>query len=322
MSPQICGCIGRRKFIAGAFSAALVAAHGKAATRDPAPTASSAPRPEFPTIDVHVHCTHRGRPDEDVLVHQRNTGIRTTILLPAGATGGLAADAAGNDHVAELVRRHPERLVRFANENVFRSEAAKVIVNQLRSGAIGIGELKDKVACDSADMLRIVDVAREHDVPMLIHFQDGSYNDGFARFHRILEKFPTVKFIGHATTFWSHIDRNAPASGRDLPGPVTRGGLTDRWLADYPNLFGDLSAGSGNRALSRDPSFTAEFLSRHQDKLLYGSDCFCATGAGPQCLAIAKLGFLRQFSSSEAILKKILYGNARRLLRLPPDHLV
>ncbi len=28
-------------------------------------------------------------------------------------------------------------------------------------------------------------------------------------------------------------------------GPVTPGGLTDRYLSDYPNLYGDLSAGSG-----------------------------------------------------------------------------
>ena len=36
-------------------------------------------------------------------------------------------------------------------------------------------------------------------------------------------------------------------------GPIARGGITDKLLGDYPNLFGDLSANSGNNALSRDP---------------------------------------------------------------------
>ena len=95
-----------------------------------------------------------------------------------------------------------------------------------------------------------------------------------------------------------------------------RGGLTDRWLADYPNLYGDLSAGSGNGALVRDPSFTKEFLTRHQDKLMYGSDCFCGPGRGPQCHAAAKLGFLKQFCASDEIRKKLLYGNAHKLLKI------
>ena len=33
-------------------------------------------------------------------------------------------------------------------------------------------------------------------------------------------------------------------------------------------------------ALSRDPEFTAEFLIRHRDKLIFGSDCGCTDGHG------------------------------------------
>ena len=40
-----------------------------------------------------------------------------------------------------------------------------------------------------------------------------------------------------------------------------RGGITDKLLGDYANLYGDLSANSGNNTLSRDAEFTAEFLS-------------------------------------------------------------
>ena len=62
-------------------------------------------------------------------------------------------------------------------------------------------------------------------------------------------------------------------------GPITPGGLTERYLADYPNMFGDLSAGSGLNALTRDETFTTGFFQRHQDKLMYGSDCNDHEGA-------------------------------------------
>ena len=56
-------------------------------------------------------------------------------------------------------------------------------------------------------------------------------------------------------------------------GKVTPGGWTDRYLADYPNMYADMSAGSGLNALIRDEEHARGFIERHQDKLLYGSDC-------------------------------------------------
>ena len=100
------------------------------------------------------------------------------------------------------------------------------------------------------------------------------YNYGFDRFGRVLEQFRDVTFIGHAQTWWANIDaKHADQSVLYPKGPVTRGGLTDRYLSDYPNMFGDLSAGSGLNALTSDEAFTRDFLERHQDKLLFGSDC-------------------------------------------------
>jgi hypothetical protein len=76
------------------------------------------------------------------------------------------------------------------------------------------------------------------------------------------------------------------------PGPVRplpedeghAGGLTDRYLSDYPNLYGDLSAGSGQNALSRDEDHAREFLRRHQSKLMFGSDCIDADAKPPACI--------------------------------------
>src|SRR5208283_3040622 len=84
----------------------------------------------------------------------------------------------------------------------------------------------------------------------------------------------------HADAFWANISAGYADDVAYPTGPIKRGGLTDRLLSDYANLFGDLSANSGNNALSRDSDFTAEFLIRHRDKLIFGSDCACTDGHG------------------------------------------
>ena len=63
-------------------------------------------------------------------------------------------------------------------------------------------------------------------------------------------------------------------------GPIKAGGLTDRWLSDFPNLYADMSANSGNNALSRDTDFSRGFIDRHKSKLIFGSDCSCTDGKG------------------------------------------
>ncbi len=56
-------------------------------------------------------------------------------------------------------------------------------------------------------------------------------------------------------------------------GPIKPGGLTDGNLRAFPNLYADMSANSGNNALSRDKGFAKDFVARHKDKLIFGSDC-------------------------------------------------
>src|SRR6185295_9112571 len=99
-------------------------------------------------------------------------------------------------------------------------------------------------------------------------------------------------------------------------GPVTAGGFTDRYLADYPNMYGDLSAGSGLNALTRDEDFARGFLDRHQDKLIYGSDCNDLEGAGAACQGAQTIAAVRRLAGTKAVERKLLYGNAKTLFRL------
>ncbi len=96
---------------------------------------------------------------------------------------------------------------------------------------------------------------------------------------------------------------------------MTAGGLTDRYLRDYPNMFADLSAGSGENAFKRDPEQARGFFQRHQDKLMFGSDCVDTTGEPAVCSGARQIAQIRAFSPSKAIERKVLFENARRLFR-------
>jgi predicted TIM-barrel fold metal-dependent hydrolase len=269
-----------------------------------------------PIIDIHQHTHYSGRSDADLIAHQRKMGITKTVLLPAGSRHGLEADAWGNDSCLALVKKYPKEYLFFANELPDVDETKPVIEKYLKLGAIGIGEQKYFVDADSRHIDLIATLAKAYNVPVLLHFQYGKYNMNFARFHKILEKYPAVNFIGHAQTWWANIDLNHDQSVLYPKTKVTLGGLSDRWLSDYPNMYGDLSAGSGLNALTRDEEHAREFLKRHQDKLLYGSDCNDTVGTGEKCSGSQQLAMIRRLVSDPHIRRKILYQNARRVLKI------
>lgn len=251
-------------------------------------------------------------------------GVTTTILLPAGrpamrasthegVANGLQAQALGNDACFAFASQHPGYLF-GANDVPDLEGATAEIERQLARGAVLIGEQKFGVACDSPEMEAIYRLADSRRVPVLMHWQFGMYNHGFDRFHRMLEKYPRVTFIGHAQTWWANIDaRHADQTVLYPKGPVTPGGLTDRYLRDYPNMYGDLSAGSGLNALTRDEAFTRDFLTRHQDKLLYGSDCNDHVGSGETCQGSQTIATVRRLASSKTVERKLLHDNAKAM---------
>ena len=284
--------------------------------------------PREPIIDIHQHLGYSGRPDDVLIAHQRAIGATTTILLPAGrpatrpsthggVANGLQAEALGNEACYRFAksRRHAFRI--GANDVPDLDGAPREIERYLKRGAVVVAEQKFGVDCDSAEMQKIYALASMYHVPVLLHWQSGMYNYGFERFHKMLDKFPRVKFLGHAQTWWAHIDRNYTDQTMLYPkGPVADGGLTDRYLSDYPNMYGDLSAGSGLNALTRDEDFTRAFLLRHRNKLLFGSDCNDRNGGGPECLGAQIIGAVRRLAPDRQIERQLLYENAKRLFRL------
>ena len=289
--------------------------------------AQSEPAWSSSVIDMHFHIR---RAPELNIAHQQGAGITAANLL---ARYDFAPE------VAILQAQNPAMFPSwFGATDVAKPEAEQLLTQAVKSGARGLGELKYPVAADGPEMRRVYDLAAELNVPVLIYFQEvsqaaatGGYNTGVKRFGAILKAYPRTKFIGHADAFWANISADYNEQEAYPTGPIVPGGITDKLLSDYPNLFADTSANSANNALSRDPAFTVDFLKRHQDKLHFGSDCNCEDGKGGgaaqnsdrvaprmrgKCVARETLKLLTA-STTHEIFRKIAWTNAHRLIGLP-----
>lgn len=283
-----------------------------------------------PIIDIHQHIHYHARTDEQMIAHQDAMGITTTILLPAGrpvnspsthqgVSNGLQAQVGGNAETYLFAKAHKKNYRFGACAVPDAPDAIYELEKYLKLGAIIIGELKFGVDCDSPEMHKIYQLAQEYNVPVLMHWQHGMYNYGYDRFYKILEQYPRVTFIGHAQTWWANVDKAHKDQTVLYPkGKITHGGLTDRYLSDYPNMYGDLSAGSGLNALTRDEEHAKWFLEKHQDKLLYGSDCADKEGTveSGNCSGADDIATIRRCSNSKQIERKLLYENAKKMFKL------
>ena len=278
-------------------------------------------------FDLHFHM--RAQPAA-TLAHLDGAGVTKANLLTRGAA---------LDNVKAHQAAAPGRFIWFHSYDVAKPDAEQVLTQAVKDGAQGFGELKFHVAADGLELRRIYALAADLRVPLLIHFQEvdhfpneGTWATGYAKtFAAILKAYPKTTFIGHADAFWANVSADYRNDAAYPTGPIVRGGVTDKWLGDYPNLFGDMSANSCNNAMSRDPAFTADFVTRHQDKLIFGSDCGCSDGHGGgvsqgnnpaaarmagKCVARETLGILKR-SASPAAFQKITWGNAHKLLKIP-----
>ena len=302
----------RRQFLANTLAAASA----------PSLLAQTPLRWGGPVLDIHLHL--RPNPESD-FDHIEGCGVTKAVLL---------TPAESVEQAKAAIDKHPGRFVFFTRVNVTQPDAIAALKKTVRAGSKGFGELKTPdVAVDGPEIRRVYELAAEAQLPVLIHFQDypsqpgGSdvFNTGISRLPAVLKAHPRTTFIGHANSFWANISADVPPvsypSGRVKPG-----GLTDRMLADYPNLYGDLSANSGRNALGRDPEFAAEFLKRHQNKLMLGSDCPCRDGRGAgqvskepwingKCVAQETLTALKKLADP-GVFRKITWDNGIKLLKI------
>lgn len=297
--------IGRREFLQAAM---VIAAASRVGGQTPA-----AGEWGGSILDIHLHL--RATADGN-FNHMEGSGVAKAVLL---------ASVNAEDRAKQVAAAHPGRFARFASIDVTQPDAVDRLRMAVQNGAAGFGEIKSQVEAAGPEMRRLYALASELNVPIMIHFQEvsqpgsqGTYNTGLKTFDAMLKAFPKATFIGHADAFWANVSADYAEDTSYPTGRIRPGGATDRFLSDYANLYADMSANSGNNFLTRDPEFAGGFLERHQDKLMFGSDCGCPDGRGGpsgRCIARATLAALKKLAAP-AVFRKITWENGTRLLQI------
>ena len=287
-------------------------------------------------IDAHNHPDWLEHDFHKTLANMDEYGISRTWLLShtcpenehhevyfsqmCGSVLGMSDGPAPFARCVSYKERAPERFILgYSPDPRERMACKKLIAANKIYGAKICGEVKIRTMYDSPDCIRLFRTAGELNMPVIMHFdydRQYSHNDPWTEWYggtihtleRVLQACPETVFLGHAPGFWIHISNDELWTKTSYPdvekdGIIPEGEII-RLMRKYPNLYCDISAGSGRMALSRDKEFTKKFLTEFQDRILYARDCF---DNKHQIL-------LNSLDLPEEILKKIYAENALRLV--------
>ncbi len=281
-------------------------------------------------IDAHNHPNWHGFDAKKILQNMDDQGIDKMWLfswevpeneyspnyhavLPPDGVGIPFKDVLAVSSVA------PERFVLGYMPHPKRPDAIDRLKAAVEIHGVKVAsELKVRLSFDDPDALRLYEYCGEAKLPITIHLDypidhgNGSYprpnwwyGGSIESLERAVNCCPKTIFIGHAPGFWAHLSADDQFSTVSYPeGPILPGGKITTMLRKYPNLYADLSAGSGLRALQRDFEFSRKFLTEFQDRLLFGRDYFDTK----------LMDFLIELSLDPEAFKKITFKNAERLL--------
>lgn len=294
-------------------------------------------------IDIHVHTSNCSDlpwgpgmecpcTAEQLLAMYDSVGIDRAVLLPL-VTPECNILTQSNEEILDVAARFPGRFIPFCNLDPRLSINSKtfdysfVMEHYKSKGCKGIGEVTANLFFDDPRVTNLFDHAERQGLPVLFHVatqEGGTYglvdDLGLPRFETQLRTHPGLVFLAHSTSWWSHISADVSAAnwGSYPKGSVVRGGRVPELLRRYPNLYGDLSAGSGYNAVSRDPAFGYSFLEEFQDQLCFGTDVCQPRNRNDVLVwlkAFMEKGLADGTLSREAF-EKIAWQNAARVLKL------
>ncbi len=112
----------------------------------------------------------------------------------------------GNDNLASVIARKPNKFIGFAHHNLFAENAAEELERAVtKLGFRGYKLLAPALEkpIEDKSAWRVWEVAEKHDVPVLIHFGVLGSGGGVAwheninpfKLHDVARAFPTVKFV-------------------------------------------------------------------------------------------------------------------------------
>ncbi len=251
-------------------------------------------------IDAHNHADWHGHDLQRFLQNMDENGIDRTWLLTweCPPDNYPLADAAYYNVAAgtpisfarclAYKERAPERFTLGYCPDPRRPDAIASLKSAVRIHGVQVcGELKLRMMYDNPDAVRMFRYCGEAGLPVTVHIDyeipsgkdqpwpNWWYGGGIEAFARALKLCPDTIFMGHAPGFWAHISGDDQYDKVAYPkGPVLPGGRVVQLMEECPNLYCDISAGSGCNALSRDLDFTRKFLITYQDRVCYARDYF------------------------------------------------
>lgn len=282
-------------------------------------------------IDIHAHCTEDPLPQmgslkqplccaEQLIAHYDRLGIEKGCILglgtPENFIGGMS-----NESILRLCAAYPDRFIPFcvvdprSCGNTPYAQFRDVLMHYRDRGCKGFGELCANIHLLDPRMQNLFKACEEVGLPVTFHttpmcgWSYGVVDDsGLPALEICLQRFPKLRFFGHSSAFWSEITvcRTMQERNSRGKGPIKEEGAIQRLMRKYPNLYGDLSAGSGACALMRDPAYAAKFLTEFQDRIMFGIDI-----CDPNGYVSPLPGFLRELRSSGAISETVFRKVAR-----------
>ena len=282
-------------------------------------------------IDAHNHPDWHGHDFDRFIANMDKNDIDVTWILSWEApkdeyspdTTPVIPDRTEDGPISfrrclDYEKRAPDRFVLGYAPDPRQADAIDRLSFAIETYGVKVyGELKLRMMLDNPDAIRMYRFCGLKGLPVIVHidyeFDTGSnyprpnwwYGGGIDAFERAIAKCPETNFLGHAPGFWAHISGDDQYDKTPYPtGKVLPDGKIIKLLERYPNLYCDISAGSGYNALSRDIEFTKGFLLEFQDRILYARDYFDSRHRK----LLESIGLPRN------VLEKIYYKNAQKLV--------
>ena len=288
-------------------------------------------------IDVHAHAYLFDSPPQDgktqfctvdeILKRYDELNIEKGILLPL--IGPETYLPQSNQEILEICRQHPDRFIPFFNidpRGIKNSEFTDFSpwINWFKDhGCKGVGEFMPNMYFRDPRVMNMFRQFEAAGLPVIfddtvyVNYHYGLVDDpGLPQLEMVLRSFPKLIMLGHGPAFWSEMGTLDTVFDRGTyPSyPIREEGAVPKLFRRYPNLWGDLSAGSGYNALARDVDYAIHFLNEFQDRLCFGTDICYADQKLP--LADFLLDLKKSGKLSADAFEKIARGNIKRLLNI------
>jgi len=253
-------------------------------------------------------------------------GIKKSVVLPIENPEETHWYST-TDYVLRNCKKYPDKLIPFCDVDPRRgsnngkdSYLGKIIEGYVEKGCKGFGEVLANLKFNDKRMKVIYKICGELSLPIVFHLGGVSGRSkmgltdkiGLPFIESVLNEFPDTIFVAHGPGWWAEISSDVKPEDRDgyPKGLIKKEGKVVYLLENYPNMFADLSAGSGYNALTRDGDFGIEFLNRCYKKLLFATDYLYSGQENPI------IDYIKNVKISGSKRKRIMEDNAKELLKM------